>query len=620
MGNILFEYYIMSIPLIIILSLIVSILIDKAKVLFIGLFLSGVHGTLLSLYSLFFAEISWIENTVVELGVYRLYLLTGYPTMTMVLILSIAMISIPLYSIYCLRYRHDFIDVKKYWRYLALLFLILYFAIIIDDYILFIALLEVATIFFILLIIVEKTSHRARSVARLYMVVDIIASTILIMGFMMFYLETGSTSFTSIVYSREYIYSSMYVALGFIIKSGLFPFHWWLPRVYGEAPPPISALASGFLSSIGVYEVLFLSTLAKGFTNYVVVYLLLIVGLVSMLYGSSVALVQRDVKKLIAYSTIAHNGYITFLLGLTNYIYLKQGLGASIVSSILYASILLYILGYSLTKISLFLIAGKLEVLLGVRDMYKFGGLRKYMPVTYIVSIITAFSLIGLPPTISFLAKSIVHVSLLKTSLSFITDVSIAGFISLLTASYMIKLIHHVFLSELRHGRIYSVVVKHMPWEDRVALASIIVPLIPTIVFSIQPTYLIYMINSLISKFGLSIDVSEYLGIYPFIVFIYSRPPLPPISKVEEIFIILIALTTIPLSAFTGLWIWLHIEKISTIFHELMDRVYRRHVLDRFYQIKTSLVDLIESFEENYILPLIISLLLLLTLVILIIF
>ncbi len=614
------EYFIMSTSLIITVSLVASTFVAKTRISFISLFSSGVFGTILSIYLLFFAENSWIKNVVIEFNMYRLDLLVGYSSMTMVLILSTAMVSISLYSIYYLKHRRDFIDVGKYWRYLSLLFLILYFAIIVNDYILFIALLEIATVFFILLIIVEKASHRARSVARLYMVVDIIASTLLITGFMIIYLETGSTSFTSIVHSRKYIYPSIYIVTGFIIKSGLFPFHWWLPRVHGEAPPPISALASGFLASIGVYEILFLSTLAKEFINYTIVYLLLVIGLVSMLYGSSVALVQRDVKKLIAYSTIAHNGYIAFLLGLTNYIYLKQGPGASIVSPILYASILLYILGHSLAKMSLFLIAGKLEVLLGARDMYKLGGLKKYMPITYIVSIITAFSLIGLPPTVSFLAKSIVHVALLKTSLSFITDVSIAGFISLLTASYMIKFIHHVFLSELKHSRIYSVVVKHMPWEDRIALTSIIIPLVLTIAFSTQPTYLIYMVNSLVTKLGLSIDVSGYLGVYPFIVFIYSKPPLPPISMVEEVFIIVIALTTIPLSAFAGLWIWLHIEKISIILHELMDRVYRRHVLDRFYQIKTSLVDLIESFEDNYVLPLIISIALLLTLVILIIY
>jgi NADH:ubiquinone oxidoreductase subunit 5 (subunit L)/multisubunit Na+/H+ antiporter MnhA subunit len=223
--------------------------------------------------------------------------------------------------------------------------------------------------------------------------------------------------------------------VGMLSKSATLPFHTWLPDA-GVAPSPVTALLhAAVLVKIGVYVFarLFLSTFALDGQMRVAV---IIIAAASALVSAGAALVETDIKRIIAYSTVSQIAFI--FLGLAT----GSPLGA--------VGALLYILMHGLAKAGLFLSAGIVEQNSHTKDIREMGGLIRTMPVTAMAFLFCAFSVMGIPPLGGFFSKYMVVSSALDTGQTALAAVFLFG--ALLTIVYLFRLFTMVFLGEARSG------------------------------------------------------------------------------------------------------------------------------------------------------------------------
>jgi NADH-quinone oxidoreductase subunit M len=230
------------------------------------------------------------------------------------------------------------------------------------------------------------------------------------------------------------------VVIGIAVKVGVFILHIWIPYVYAESPTPVSALIAGPMSGIGVYALLriWIDLLSASYSDYSIYMNLW--GVITMIYGGAMALMQDDIKKLLAYSSISHMGYIIF------------GLGSQSVLGITGGTLMW--IPHAIGETILFLMAGALIMRTGTRKMSNLGGLARKMPYTATVAMIGILTLIGVPPTSGFMAEWILFNGALQTGIenmdSFrIVLFSLAIFSTILTASYLLNMYRKIFFGPI---------------------------------------------------------------------------------------------------------------------------------------------------------------------------
>ncbi len=203
---------------------------------------------------------------------------------------------------------------------------------------------------------------------------------------------------------------------GFAVKMAVFPVHMWLPDAHSEAPAPMSALLSGVIISAGAYAILRLSfgvvfpAVGQAFgTDFL--YGLSIVGVITAFFGSLLALVANDIKRVIAYSSIAHMGYIMFGLSLFpvalatgNPVLLADASAIAIVGTVL------HLITHAASKGLFFLTAGGVMHQTEERDLRKMGGLAGKMPFSAVSGAIAALSIAGAPPLACFISEFFIFV------------------------------------------------------------------------------------------------------------------------------------------------------------------------------------------------------------------
>jgi NADH-quinone oxidoreductase subunit M len=179
------------------------------------------------------------------------------------------------------------------------------------------------------------------------------------------------------------------------------PFHSWLPDAYSEAPAPVTAMLAGAMSKTGAYG--FLRFCLPLFPNAVHTFapLVNILAVAGILYCALMALVQVDIKRLLAYSSISHLGII--MLGM--FAFNVQGVEGSV----------LQMVNHGITIAALFLIAGFLEVRTGTRRLTDFGGLAVRIPVLASVMMIATLSSLGLPGLNSFAGEFLALIGVFRT-------------------------------------------------------------------------------------------------------------------------------------------------------------------------------------------------------------
>jgi multicomponent Na+:H+ antiporter subunit A len=222
----------------------------------------------------------------------------------------------------------------------------------------------------------------------------------LLVGFLLIGQVSGSYSYSALLEQPDmlrdhalYLPILLLVLAGAFTKSAQVPFHFWLPGAM-TAPTPVSAyLHSATMVTAGIYLLGRFSPLLGGTDAWH--YLVTSVGAVTMLIGALMALVQTDLKRLLAYSTVSALGTLTLLLGIGTVLAVK--------------AVAVFLIVHSLYKGALFMIAGAVDHETGTRDVRALGGLFKVMPITALAAGAAALSMSGFPPLLGFIGKELLY-------------------------------------------------------------------------------------------------------------------------------------------------------------------------------------------------------------------
>jgi len=285
-----------------------------------------------------------------------------------------------------------------------------------------------------------------------YMVLGSIASIFVLFGVALVYGNTGSLNMAYI--SKAIQGSGLNAGLGFALalfivgfglKAALVPFHAWLPDAHPSAPAPISAMLSGVvIKTLGVYALsrvvfnVFGISIPTG-------WLLIVLGLLSMVAGAFLAIGQWDLKRLMAYSSISQMGYVVLGIGLGGLII--AGGGNLAWASLAILGGLFHLVNHAVYKSLLFLTSGSVEMSTGTREMRQMGGLAEKMPVTRATCIIASASIAGIPPFSGFWSKLILVVAAIQAHFYWVAAIIV--FVSLCTLIMYLKVQRYVFLGEL---------------------------------------------------------------------------------------------------------------------------------------------------------------------------
>ncbi len=225
--------------------------------------------------------------------------------------------------------------------------------------------------------------------------------------------------------------------IGFIVKLPSFPFHTWLPDAHVEAPTPISMILAGILLKIGGYGLIRLAwPLAPAGANAWAFYVA-VLGVFSILYGALVAMAQTDFKKLVAYSSVSHMGYVTLGLAVMNLQtdsrYYAYGVNGA----------MFMMLAHGITSAGMFFLVGVIYDRAHTRDLNKLGGLNNIMPLYGAISYVIFFGSMGLPGLCGFVAE--VMVVLAAFNYNWLLALLAAAAV-ILTAGYILWTVQRVFL------------------------------------------------------------------------------------------------------------------------------------------------------------------------------
>lgn len=299
--------------------------------------------------------------------------------------------------------------------------------------------LEVTAIASFILIAFQKEKDSFEGAFK-YLLFSAIATVLMLSSIALFVLVSGGTSFAGIGSALKnpagnaiLVFAAGIFICGFFIKSGLMPFHGWLPDAYMIADAPVSVLLAGIVTkTVGVYSLLRIvhSVFAFEFHSRNI---LMFVGAVSIVCGAFAALAQKDFKRMLAYSSISQVGYIILSFGC------GTALGI--------AGAVFHLFNHAVFKSLLFVNAAAVESRTGTRDMEAVSGLASRMPVTNFSSIIAGLSTAGIPPLSGFWSKLLIVVALWGAGYRSYAVIAVVA--SVVTLAYMLMLQRRVFWGKL---------------------------------------------------------------------------------------------------------------------------------------------------------------------------
>ncbi len=297
----------------------------------------------------------------------------------------------------------------------------------------------------------------------LYTAVGSLLMLVCIIGLVWFhYDQTGVLTFnlldlyhTNLPRFYEIIFFAAF-ALAFAIKVPMFPLHTWLPDAHVEAPTAGSVILAGILLKMGTY----------GFVRYAMPLFpegsmfftptIIALSVIGIIYGALVAMVQPDIKKLVAYSSVSHLGYC--MLGL--YVLTEQGVEGSI----------LQMINHGISTGALFLLVGVIYERRHTRLISEYGGIAKVMPIYATIFLIVTMSSIGFPTTNGFVGEFLILLGTFKANKA---AAVLAATGVILGAVYMLWMVQRVFYGKVTNPKNFN--LPDMNWREIAYLAPLIV-------------------------------------------------------------------------------------------------------------------------------------------------
>jgi hydrogenase-4 component B len=278
--------------------------------------------------------------------------------------------------------------------------------------VLFLIAWEVMSLAAFFLITFEDEKPGVLEAGRIFLIATHLGTAFLLVFFILLGQRLGSLNFDKappdgIMSSATSSLLFVLMLVGFGTKAGLMPFHVWLPEAHPVAPSHVSAVLSAVMIKTGIYGLLrFLAFLGPPSEWWA--WVLIVLGLVSGILGALCALAQRDLKRLLAYSSVDNIGIIALGMGIGLLGVQTRNAALSVLG---FGGALLHVVNHSLFKGLLFLGAGAVQTATGTRDMEKLGGLLKKMPRTALGFLVGALAISGLPPLNGFMGEFLIYLA-----------------------------------------------------------------------------------------------------------------------------------------------------------------------------------------------------------------
>ncbi len=242
--------------------------------------------------------------------------------------------------------------------------------------------------------------------------------------------------------TMKYIIAGL-VIVGFGVKACMFPLHIWLPKVYSPTPSPATAIFSGILTKTGVFGIyLVLSSLDF---DIPLSYAIIIIGLINMLLGGFLALHHRNIKKVLAYSSMSQLGYIFLAMGLMGVLHGH--------TTMAYYGSVFHMINHAITKVSLFFGTGVIFMITQRLSLNEIRGFGKHKPLYRVLFLIGTLGTIGIPGFSGYASKTMIHHAILEAgeyyNIYLVRGVEVAYYIaSAFTVAYLLKLYVTIFLED----------------------------------------------------------------------------------------------------------------------------------------------------------------------------
>jgi len=268
-----------------------------------------------------------------------------------------------------------------------------------------------------------------------YLIMGAFATSLMLFGIAFLYGSFGTLNLADLASKATgYTGYMLPVAIGliftgFAIKAGLVPFHTWLPDAHPAAPSPMSAILSGLVIKGGIYAIVRIGFTVLGAPD-ILLMSLMVLGVLSMVVGGVLALMQTDLKRLLAYSTISQMGYIALAFGLGTQMGFSGGF--------------FHIINHAVIKSLLFLCAGVIIHYTKTSDLYRIAGTLKSSPVLTYSFLIGVLSLGGIPFFNGFASKWLIYIATFQVNplLTIFTLI-----ITAMTLAYGLKAFYMIFMS-----------------------------------------------------------------------------------------------------------------------------------------------------------------------------
>ncbi|MFH1447816.1 MAG: proton-conducting transporter membrane subunit [Candidatus Micrarchaeota archaeon] len=341
-----------------------------------------------------------------------------------------------LFCVLCIIYSKELMVDEHSTKYYSLLFLVcaggLGVVLTADLFNLFVF-LELFNLAAIGLVAYNRTD-RSFGAAFNFLVMASMATSLMLIGIIILYSMTGTLNIAHIAYKlgQEEVGIASLVALALMIvgvgvKTSFFPLHTWMPEAYSSAPHGASMLLIGMKYGTGLYVLLRVLSVVFGFVG--MSWFLIFIGMLTMIVGVMMAMLQTDFKRMLSYHAISQLGYMVLAAGLGTVL----GMTGS----------LFHVINHVIYKGMLFLVAGAVIWRTGETDINRMGGLGRYMPLTALAYAVGALSISGVPPFNGFASKWMIY----HASFAIHPAITaIALLVSVLTLASFLKVFHAVFL------------------------------------------------------------------------------------------------------------------------------------------------------------------------------
>ena len=295
---------------------------------------------------------------------------------------------------------------------------------------------------------INRSEPRSLEASAKYFVLGSFSSGILLYGISLLYGATGSTRLPAIAAASGrslddplLLFATILLAVGFSFKLAVVPFHMWTPDVYQGAPTSVTAFmaVASKAASFGAFLRVFVEGLGGLKANWSAIFLLLCIA--TLVLGNVVALVQTNIKRMLAYSSIAHAGYA--LIGVVA----AGRLGEAASSANGIASVLLYLALYAFMTFGAFAIVAMLRKgEIEGEEIEDFTGLARRYPLAALLMLIFMVSLAGIPPTAGFIGKFYVFMSAVEAGMTWLAVVALI--FAAVSAYYYLRLVMVMYMRE----------------------------------------------------------------------------------------------------------------------------------------------------------------------------